>query len=41
MTWPTLLGFLASAVAALVIVSWLAVVVCQYCRGRWRDDSHA
>jgi hypothetical protein len=40
-TWLTLLGFLASAVAALVIVGWLAIVLCQYCRGPWRDDSHA
>jgi hypothetical protein len=41
MTWLTLLGFVASAVAALVIVSWLAAVAYQYCRGPWRDDSHA
>jgi len=34
MTWLTLLGFVASAVAALVVVGWLAVVACQYCRGR-------
>jgi hypothetical protein len=41
MTWLTLLGFFVSAVAALLIVSWLAIVVCQHCRGPWRDDSHA
>jgi hypothetical protein len=41
MTWLTLLGFVASAVAALAILGGLTVIGCQYCRGPWRDDRHA
>jgi hypothetical protein len=40
-TWLTVVVFLASVLAALVVFGGLAVIGCQYCRGSWRDDARA